>query len=100
MMQFSSLAGKIQRPRKTKQMIFLGVNHLEATAPLFRAEAPRIGEPGFGAEEGVRAEARRLFRTALNALRRRGSSRNSLNTVGRINQSSGSARPQSVSNLA
>ena len=81
-------------------MISLGANHLEATASLFRAEAPRIGEPGFGAEEDFRIESRRLFRTTLNALRRRGNSRNSLNTAGRINHATGSARPQIVSNLA
>jgi len=101
MIQISSLAGKIQRPRETNHMmISLGANHLEAAAPLFRAEEPRVGTADFGAEEGFRVEARRLFLMTLNALRRRGNSRNSLNTVGRINQASGSARPQSVSNLA
>jgi hypothetical protein len=81
-------------------MISLSANHLEATASLFRAEAPRIGEPGFGAEEDFRIEARRLFRMALNALRRRGASRNSLNATRNIKQSPGNVRPQVEHNFA
>ena len=61
---------------------------------------PRVGTGGFGVEEGFREEARRLFRTTLNALRRRGNSKNSLNTARKIKQSTGSARPQVVHNFA
>jgi hypothetical protein len=70
------------------------------TAFLFFAEAPRVGMVGFGAEEGFREEAPRLFRTTLIALRRRGSSKNSFDTAKKINQASGSARPQAEHNLA
>jgi hypothetical protein len=69
------------------------------TAFLFFAEAPRVGMVGFGAAEGIRAEARRLFRTMLIALRRRGSSKNSFDNARKINQASGSARPQVDDNL-
>jgi len=70
------------------------------TALLFFAEAPHVGMVGFGAEEGFRAEARRLFRTTLNALRRRGNSRSALSASEKMNQAGGSARPQVGHNLA
>src|SRR5262245_58184495 len=58
--------------------------HYLTAAPLFIAEAPRVGPASFGAEEGFRADARRLFLTMLIALRRRGSSKNSLKTARKI----------------
>jgi hypothetical protein len=53
--------------------------HNLTAAPLFKGAAPRVGTAGFGAEKDFRIEIRLLFRTTLNTLRKRGSSRNSLN---------------------
>jgi hypothetical protein len=74
--------------------------HYLTAAPLFIAKALCVGAAGFGAREGFREDARRLFRTMLIALRRRGSSKNSLKTTRKIKQSLGSARPHVVSNFA
>jgi hypothetical protein len=71
-----------------------------ATALLFTTEAPRVGTADFGAEKDFRIDARRLFRTTLNALRMRGNSRSALSDIGRMNQTSGSASPQVGHNLA
>jgi len=82
------------RPQRTDSA------HELMAALFFTAEAPRGGAADFGAEKEFLIEARRLFRTMLKALPRRGNSRNSLNTTGRMNQVSGSARPQVEHNLA
>src|SRR5262249_52790760 len=71
-----------------------------AAAPLFTAGCPSAVSCGFGAEEILLEEIGRLLRTALNALRRRGSSKNSLNTARKAIQACGSARPHVVSNFA
>jgi hypothetical protein len=71
-----------------------------ATAPLFIAECPGVGSGGFGVEDTFPEEIGRLFRMALNALRRRDSSKKSLNTARTIKQSPGSACPQVEHNFA
>jgi hypothetical protein len=75
-------------------------SHDLTAALFFMAEAPRVGTADFGAKKDFRIEARRLFPTTLNALRKRCNSRCALNITRRMNQADGSARPQVEHNLA
>jgi hypothetical protein len=70
-----------------------------ASASLFVVDCPGIESGGPAADTDLLSGTLPLFRIILNPLRRRGSSKNSLNTDRKAKLLSGNALPQVVSNL-
>jgi hypothetical protein len=70
-----------------------------ASASLFVVDCPGIGSGGSGVDTDLLSGTLRLFRIILKALRRRGSTKNSLNTARKAKLLSGNALPQVVRNL-